>query len=298
MNRFRLWFFGNSNEYDLCASRFFFLWYIFFSIVIDKELDNLVDLPLSLYQPVTFHKWLSLPPPSSIWAPWLLLSWKISVVSAALGILSRVSMLTSFFLGYYILGLSWCFGDTHHHHIAPVLVWGILALSVNDRYFSIVNLFSKKLKNERPDEAIFLKLAQLAFCLFFFFAGVSKLRHAGLDFLSSENFQIQIFLTQYNIIAKSHFNLQLQNWLIQNDLVCSFLAAFGLMAELLAPAAFFMRSKWRFVPIAMLAILQVGIYFVFNLKFLVMGSIYLLWIPWHQWKNVFDKFSRGIGSIK
>jgi hypothetical protein len=140
-------------------------------------------MPISL-----FH--LSGPPRDAALIGVLQILWKASLLTSAIGFVSRLSMVTAAALGYFLLGLPNCFGKIHHLDGFPVLLLCILALSRCADALSV----DRALRGDRAMRTNVsgqyrwpVRLAQTLFLLVFFAAGYAKLRNGGLAWMTAAN---------------------------------------------------------------------------------------------------------------
>ena len=85
--------------------------------------------PDGFFQPRSFFAWLSLPAAGWETLGWLVAAFELSVVLAALGLLTRIATAASFVLGLYVIGLQFNYGYLHWAHAVVPLVMGVLALA-------------------------------------------------------------------------------------------------------------------------------------------------------------------------
>lgn len=269
---------GSDQDLEYCRAIFFgWLLLLFWS----NSWDGYGQLSPSLYHGFG-------PPPASAWLPTLNRLWLVSLACASLGFLTRLSIWLAFGLGIYLLSLDWSFGNTHHTHHLILLCLAALACARCGQRFSLDDWFTRSrpgwrrlLLGEASSDGWCVRLCQLLWCLLFFNAGLSKLRHSGLAFLDGENFQhILLFTQQWYEGPPS----ALRSLVLHHPALASLLAACGLALELLAPLAFVARSgMWRWGIVLGLALLQVGAGQMMHLgEFRKMAACYVFWIPWSR----------------
>ena len=131
--------------------------------------------------------------------------WKVALFSAAIGFLTRPSLLVAAVLGTYLLGLGHNFGQTYHFDAILVLAFWILAFSRAGDAWSVDALRrAARFRDERtpgpsPEYAWPIQLILVAFSLVFCAAGVAKLRASGLDWMFSDHLAILLDRVQYHI---------------------------------------------------------------------------------------------------
>jgi hypothetical protein len=216
--------------------------------------------------------------------------WKISLALSCLGLFTRTSTVSSFVLGIYLLGLPHNFGKTNHYDALVVLILGLMAASKCGDACSIDRLIWKV--RHRSDRSLQrprmsgeytwpVRAVWLLFALIFFAAGVSKLRHSGLEWIFSDN--MATLLLKY-----SFENNPIVTWgavLAQYPWLTQLMAASTIALEVSYPLALFSRrARWIIVPGVFS--MQVGIKLFMGISFDQFLICNLFWIPW-------DRISHG-----
>jgi len=277
-----------AGTYDLDVCRFlFYLALLFWFAPTDWQIY--AKAPQVLYEPPPVQRWLGLPAPGA-WIGYLKGVWLGSLALSMLGLLTLFSTRVAFVLGFYLLGVDWSFGNTHHSHHLIVLCLFALACSKPSQKLSLDRLWATHggpswlLSSKPSDETWCVRACQMAWCWMFFIAGVSKLRHAGSDFWAPHNFQ-QIVLVTASWYSSSDLlgglHDRLRRAVLESDALATFLAASGVILEILVPLAFFSRRRFRWLIIGGLAMLQFGAYLLFYIsEFKKISAVYIFWIPW------------------
>ena len=270
----------------LCRAGFFGSFYVLFLSRTDLRWYAL--FPPEFYQPRSFFAWLALPTPSWEVMGWLVTAFEISVILAALGLLSRLATLTAFVLGLYVLGLQFNYGYLHWAHAIVPIVMGVLALAPCGDALSLDALIRRaatgKTANTGGQYRWPIQLVRLVFVSVFLAAGLAKLRQAGLEWVLSDTLRNYFLENQYvfrseGAAAWSHL---LADWLIVRPGLCRGLAGVVLAVELSAPAALFSRCARRWL-IPVLFLFQGGNVLLLyqNFLFAYLG-LYLFWLPWSE----------------
>ena len=270
----------------LCRAGFFASFYILFLARTDLRWYAL--FPPGFYQPCSFFTWLSLPVPSWDLMGWLVTAFEISVILAALGLMTRLATLTAFVLGLYVLGLQFNYGYLHWAHAIVPIVTGILALAPCGDALSLDALIRRtvagKTANTGGQYRWPVQLVRLIFATVFLAAGLAKLRQAGLEWVLSDTLRNYFLENQYvfrseGAAAWSHL---LADWLIARPGVCRVLAVVVLAVELSAPAALFSRHARRWL-IPLLFLFQVGnALLLYQDFFFAYLGLYLFWVSWGE----------------
>ncbi len=121
--------------------------------------------------------------------------------------------------------------------------------------------------------------AQVTLSAAFFAAGVSKLRHAGLDWFLSDNLRLLLIERSYLTLGPGRFLLNLE--VARYPLLCKALAAGTLLIELSYPLALAgARARAVLVPASLLML--AGIALLMGPKFYSFVLLSLFWVPWHR----------------
>lgn len=270
----------------LCRAGFFASFYVLFLARTDLRWYAL--FPPEFYQPRSFFAWLSLPTPNWDVMGWLVTAFEISVILAALGLLTRMATLTAFVLGLYVLGLQFNYGYLHWAHAIVPIVMGILALAPCGDGLSLDALFRRIIRGEAAGTGGQyrwpIQLVRLVFVTVFLAAGLAKLRQAGLEWILSDTLRNYFLENQYVFRSEGArgWGHLLADWLIVRPGWCRVLAAVVLAVELSVPAALFSRRTRRWL-IPLLFLFQVGnALLLYQDFFFAYLGLYLFWIPWGE----------------
>jgi hypothetical protein len=131
--------------------------------------------------------------------------WKLALGLSCIGLLTRLSTFTSFILGIYLLGLQHNFGKVDHSDAIMVFVFLILALSRCGDSLSVDCLIWNVRRGSDPsarrptmsgEYTWPVRIIWLVMSIIFFGAGISKLRHSGIEWVTSDN--MAILLIEFN----------------------------------------------------------------------------------------------------
>lgn len=280
MDHFLKKFLPPVGKYDLDFSRFVF-YAILFVFFWDRHFDMYVDLPKFLFKRSPLFDILNLPPPG-YWIIPLSIIWKISIFTTAIGLFTRYSAIVCFVLGFYLLGLDWCYARIHHYYHVLVVCMGIFASANLGQYFSIDSLSKKKPEKliQPVSEAWPLRYCQLCLCLMYFSAGLAKLRVTGLDFIFSDTMKTHLI---YSFEKRAHRGNSLQHFfnaaVAGSPFLYKTLAALAIGFEILFPIALF-SIKWRWFFLALIAAMHLGIFLTMYILFKDILPIFAVMIPW------------------
>jgi len=210
--------------------------------------------------------------------------WKAALFFAAIGLFTRPAMAIAFVLGTYLMGLPHNFGQTQHFDTLVVFACGALAISrAADAVSADAWIASRRHPSSGPppDDGEYtwpIRFVWVAMAMIFCAAGISKLRHSGLDWIFSDNLALLLQRQQYHISdGEPWTNWGL--WVAQHPWVARSMAASSVTIETLFPLALFSRrARWIFVPAGLLFL--VGIRALMGPTFEQFMLCYVFWIPW------------------
>ncbi|MFN8511708.1 MAG: hypothetical protein U0841_03770 [Chloroflexia bacterium] len=207
-------------------------------------------------------------------------AWKAALLCACLGLATRAATAASFGLGLYLIGVMRSV-SMNHTDAALILVLGIMAVArcsdacALDRWL----IGRTRLQASRPsgDYRWPVQLIQIATILPLFVAGISKLRHAGLEWVFSDTLAI--------VLLQNHFRTDpLLPWgveLARYGWLCQLLAAGALITELALPLALVsVRARLLLIPGALGLLL--GFRLFLGPNFAPLMICYVFWLPWRQ----------------
>jgi len=130
------------------------------------------------------------------------------------------------------------------------------------------------------------------FALIFFAAGLSKLRHSGLEWILSDNMAIMLIQHHYHTANAD----PLVSWglsLAQHIWLTRLMAAATVAFEVGYPLALFsLRARWVIVPSVFL--MQLGIRVLMGPTFTQFLICNLFWIPWDR---ISLRFAEGVDKL-
>ena len=212
--------------------------------------------------------------------------WKAALFLAAIGLFTRVAMVVAFVLGTYLMGLPHNFGQTQHFDTLVVFACGALAISRAADAWSVDGWLASRRRGEpivRPDDGEYtwpIRFVWVAMAMIFCAAGISKLRHSGLDWIFSDNLALLLQRQQYHISdGEPWTNWGL--WVARHPWVAQAMAASSVVIETLFPLSLFSRHARRILVPAGLLFL-VGIRALMGPTFEQFMLCYVFWIPWRS----------------
>ncbi len=240
------------------------------------------DVSPVFWEPVWLFYQLDLPvlPASTIRI--LAAVWRCALASAALGCFTRASSGVAFVLGAYLLALPHNFGKLSHTAGAVVLILGVLAVA---RSGDAVALDAWRRGGRGPVAASPeytwpVRTVWLVLALVFLGAGISKLRHAGLAWVTSD--------TMRNTLLVNHYHQSVDQPLVSWGLaiaeypdLCHALAAGTVAIELAYPIAMFVPALRLPLVAAGVGIL-LGFRIVLGPAFLALVICHVFWVPWER----------------
>lgn len=204
--------------------------------------------------------------------------WKISLITSALGLLSRLSLPIAFVSTGIVFSLHNAYSCGFHGGNLFFLGMGILMLSSAGSYLSLDALFQKKRGMHSPDKISIwpIRLIQVNFLTMFFFAAITKLINLGFGYITRDEFYA-IILTK-KTWGGSFSDLFV--FLLDRPFFTRFLGGFAFLIELLCPLVFLHKKLLAFFILS-LALMQLMIYLNLGISsFNAMPAIYAFWIDW------------------
>ncbi len=284
--RWHAWWFAPASPVDLGVGRA-----VFFAIL------------ALLYAPTDFRPWADVDP--VFWHPtWsfallhlpvldattlgvLQRVWKLGLVTAALGLATRASIVTALVVGFYLLGLPNCFGKINHHDAFLIFVFAILAVARAGDAFALDRVLARRRSGAPPapvapsgEYTWPIRAVSVVLTLVFFGAGVSKLRTSGLGWAFSDTMAIFLVQAQYqfgNGVPLSDFG----RVLARHPWICRALAAGALACETGYPLALVSRAA-RAVVVPGALLMQLGIRVLLGPTFFHMMAANVFWVPWER----------------
>lgn len=258
-----------------------------FALYLPQDVVAWAEVSPVFWKPIGLFRCLYLPLLSAPLLAVIQALWKVTLGLSCIGLFTRLSTVTSFILGVYVLGLPYNFGVLSHGNAILVFVLGIMALSRCGDSWSVDQLLRVARRGSEPSATHPLisgeytwpiRVVWLVMALIFFGAGVSKLRHSGMEWIASDNMAI--------LLVQSHYFLTgvepLTTWglhLAQYDWLCRLLAATTVVFEIGYPLGLFSRrARWLIVPA--MAFIQIGIRVLMGPAFWEFVICTLFWVRW------------------
>jgi hypothetical protein len=206
--------------------------------------------------------------------------WMVTLVLSSLGLFTRASTAVSLAIGSYLLWLPQNFGKVYHTELLPVAVLAILAFSRCGDALSFDRLRNRGAAAPPPSGEYCwpIRAVWLMMSMAFFAAGVSKLRHSGLAWVTTDNLSVYMVQNSYD-----------REWPQPNDIaltvshwksLCKLLAVASLTIELGYPLAMFSRRARILVPAALG--MQLSIMILVGPNFKSMMAVNVFWVPWYN----------------
>jgi hypothetical protein len=206
----------------------------------------------------------------------------ISMILSAVGLFTRPANIASFLLGFYLFGLPNNFGKVHH--LETPLLWFFLIMSFSrcGDAFSIDAALARRRHSSSTSirSGSYRWPIQLFCCVLaaiYFEAGVSKLRHSGIQWVTSDLMAFYLIRAQYHITDAE----PLTNWgmfIARHPTLFHFSCGFALALELLYPLALFNRRARMMIPLGGI-LMQTGIAVLMGPNFWQLITCQLLWFP-------------------
>ncbi len=275
------YFFSDEDPRNLAICRVIFFLLMGFAYL-KVDFVRFAYAPVELYEPVWLLKVVRAPvlsPYEMGLAAWL---WKGSLFCAAIGFATRISTVTAFVLGAYLLGFPHSFSTTCHYDAVMVLIMGVLAVAKCGDVFSVDCWMKRKFSFKQPDGLSRspeyswpIRLICVFIVLSYFAAGISKLRNSGFHWFTSDYLSHLLILHQYIAYPPTRLGLALAKY----QWLCSIMAFSSIVLEVSSPLALFSR-RFFWAWILCVYWMHIGIYFLLGPDFSLNIFGYVFFIPW------------------
>lgn len=230
----------------------------------------------AFWQPISFFQLLPYSDWSCVNHSYLYPIFILTSVCCILGFQFRFFSLVTFSVFAFSAGFPCNFGKVHHSNHMPAVLLGLMCF-VPAGYYSIDAYFKKEKKEASPEIWAWIFFTIMFYmCLVYFNAGVQKLRTGGLAWIENESLAT-IILTRPTVTP-------LGEWVAQSDWLPGLLAKLGLLIELCAPMALFLKNPLRFLYGLSLFMLHQGNYMLLgdHGAFFPYQICFLAWVPWKE----------------
>lgn len=272
---------GHPIALGICRALFFGLLFVW---QLNHDFSAWGDYSDVFWMPIWLFDRLRIPLLSAYEIDLVQIVWKTALAFSAIGLFCRPAMAVAFVCGTYLMGLPHNFGQTQHFDTLVVFASGALALSRSGDAISVDAWIAARRGHRRAAPAWEytwpIRFVWLAMAVIFCAAGLSKLRHSGLDWILSDNLSLLLLRQQYHLSDGE----PLTNWGIwvaNHAWVARTMAALSVTIETLFPLTLVSRAARLVLVPAGLAFL-VGIRVLMGPTFEQFMMCYVFWIPWHR----------------
>lgn len=252
-------------------------------------------LPEVFWNPIFLFRKLASHPPAFelLWAVQCV--WRVSLVFSCVGLFTRVATFVAGISGFYLIALPNNFGNIHRSDSAFVLALLVMALSRSGDAWSLDAVLARRRGKPvtRPAWRLEYKWSvtavRILLALSFFAAGFAKLRHRGLEWITSDS--LAIMLSEQARLLREPLLPSVTLWLVAHPLWCNLLAAATVAIETLQPLALISRIA-RLLLIPGVTLMLLGIRALHGPPFIPLIALQVFWVDW-PW--VLDKLRRQRG---
>jgi hypothetical protein len=205
--------------------------------------------------------------------------WRAARAFSAVGLLTRLSTIVAFGLGFYLLGLPHNFGHVYHFDALLVLTIGIMACSHAGDAWSIDAWLGGRDRPGPSGEYTWpIRMVWLMMALVFLAAGLSKVRYGGVAWVTSANLSIVLERAAYHVsdadpLSRAGLWLAGHPWLSHAVAALTIAIELGFVAALVSPLA---RTVLVPAEVGML----VGIRVLMGPTFGGFLLANVFWVPW------------------
>jgi hypothetical protein len=277
LERVRRFFFAASAPTNLAVCRIIVLAWLF-GCFAGYDPAQWARLPADTWKPVWFVELFG-PLPSAGTLFVLGVVWKAALALGALGLWSRVSLGVAAGLGAYVLGLTGSFSKPNYDIGLPVILLGVFWVARSSDALSLDAWIARRRGQPAPtpsgEYTWPLALGRVLIALAFFAAGVAKLRHAGLDWITTDNLRWLFLAQQYTHAPPVGWAASLAAF----PGLCRLLAAGTVALEAGYPLALFV-GRLRPGIVGGVITLQLGIHLLMGINYLAFLIANVVWVDW------------------
>jgi hypothetical protein len=277
---------GNLGFLRIC----FFLLVYYLMAGATNSFVHLTQAPAEFWKPHGYFKTFNVPRPNADVIVFFTRAWEISLLTAGIGLLTRLSASVNVVAGLYIFGFRQNFGKIGHGDALLVFTALFFACSYASHALSIDQLLRWKflrapggpfgLRRPRCGEYRWpVRMVWVMMAIIMFGAGYAKLYTGGWKFtwVFSDNMRNMLISHHYRGTPMVTWGL----WIARYSWLCKTLAALTILVEVLMPLALINRRA-RIVMVSGCFLMQVGIAVLMNIKFYGFMVCYLFWVPWDR----------------
>jgi hypothetical protein len=216
--------------------------------------------------------------------------WKVAIGLSCIGLMTRISTLLSFVLGVYLIGLPANFGHASHQYPVLIFIMAIMASSrcgdawSVDRLVTLTRRGSDRSARHSVTSGEYtwpLRMVWLVMALVLFAAGVSKVRHSGIAWITSDTLAINLIVNNY---YGNTIDDPLTSWglyVAQYRRLCRMLAACTVILELSFPLALISQTV-RFISVPSAVVMLIGIRVLLGPAFELFAWCFVFWVSWER----------------
>jgi hypothetical protein len=283
--RVRRFFFAPSAPTNLAVCRIIFFGWLL-CCFLSYDVAGWARLPADTWDPVWFVELFG-PLPSARMLAVLGIAWKVSLVLGALGLFRPVTIGVAAVLGAYLLGLTASFSMGNYDIGMPVIMLFVFWIARSTDALSLDAVIARHRGKPRPSPSGEytwpITTGRVLLALAFFAAGVSKLRHGGVDWIVTDNLR-------WLFVGQQYTHAPVLNWaayLAEFPLLCRLLAGGTVALELSYPLALFVRRVRPWLVVGMIG-LQLGIHLFMGVNYLAFLVANIFWVDWPAVGRVFN----------
>jgi hypothetical protein len=205
--------------------------------------------------------------------------WRAALAFSAVGLLTRLSMIVAFVLGFYLLGLPHNFGHVYHFDALLVVTLGILAWSRAGDAWSIDAWLRGQDRPAPSGEYTWpIRMVWVMMALVFLAAGLSKVRYGGVAWVTSANLSIVLERAAYHVsdadpLSRAGLWLAAHPWLSRAVAALTLVIELGFVAALVSPFA-----RAVLVPAAVGMLIGIRVLMGPTFGGFLLATVF--WVPW------------------
>jgi hypothetical protein len=206
-------------------------------------------------------------------------TWRLALLTSAVGLRTSASTFVAFVLGFYLLGLPHNFGHTFHFDATLVIAMGIMACARAGDAWSVDALLARRRNPPASGDYTWpVRAVWVATALVFLAAGLAKLRYGGLEWIWSSNLSIVLTRAAYHVsdadpITRLGLEIAGHEWLSRTVAAATLIVELGFVLALLSRTA-------RAIMVPAAFAMLIGIRVLMGPTFGGFLIVNVFWVPW------------------
>lgn len=243
-----------------------------------QDFTQWAHVPPVFWRPIAIARLLHVQYPSS--ASLLIVQWifRAALLLSCVGLYTRAAIFVAGISGAYLIALPNNYGNVHRIDAAFVVALLFMALSRSGDAWSLDARIGKRAPVVWKFEYAWpVMLIRSLLAVVFFAAGFAKLRHRGLDWITTDS--LAILLGEQSRLLEEPLFPAAGAWVAGHARLCSILAGMTVLLEISYPLALISKTARKIIPAGAVAML-ISIRVLQGQAFLPLMALQLFWVDW------------------